>query len=148
MSMFSMFDPTQLLSQIIGTKQLGAPAPAPTFGGSPGVAGLSNPSPTMQVAPQPNILGSILSQVPQGQAQQAQPTGDQIAPIPSKDFAPTPTPSLQKPGFGDTFFGSINDTIQDPAKLLIMGLLNGVGNTRYGTLGLLGKGLFDAFRSR
>jgi hypothetical protein len=74
--------------------------------------------------------------------------GDALKPIISQDEIGKIFEPYNKPSFLDDFFGSMDKNLQSPARLLGVGLLNQMGRGGLGTAGLLGMGLYDAFKSR
>jgi len=140
-----------LAPSIIGQKQLGQSAPSFMPGQTQGLFGNGLISQAQKILPTNvplNVLGSLINSSQtdsQASPQQAQ---EEVGPPISDKERQAAMESSKPPGFSDKFFGSIGGNINDPAKLLIMGLLNDIGPMRYGTLGLLGKGLFDATRNR
>lgn len=135
-----------------GGKQLGGMAhPFQPGGGMGGVAGGLFQDPISQMAAMTNPSGlNLLNSLSQPQA--AGTTATEVG-LPAEPPGPPISPSQREaalesskpPGFFDSFFGSIDQNLQSPAKLLGIGLLNQMGYP-LGTAGLLGKGLFDAIR--
>ena len=155
----------QLLGGIIGSKQLGAAAPAFQSGVSgfqPG--GLLGPeddeqnmlSQLMQTQSQaPTSLEELLALQPQGQQEipLAPPVND-TAGIPSLQGmaqqqgqavgSPGMTPPIAGGGFGEKvggFFGNLDQNLQSPSKVIGMGLLGQI-DPRLAVGGLLAGGLF------
>lgn len=144
-------------SSVIGSKQLGAPAPV--FGMGGGGGGLLG-GPSLGLDSGPDLL-SLLSQTanePQGGvtealAQQPAPQG-----VPPSNGNPLGiTQEFENPvdegllgqlgggsSFGDKvggFFGNIDQTFQSPSKMIGLGLLS-QQNPNLGIAGLLASGLF------
>ena len=124
----------QMLPGLLGGQQVAPPAPAY----QPGVQGGLNQL-TAMGQDNLNMIPGLL----QGRVNPVQDamTGIEGAPEPPAETAP----EAPQQGFGDAFFGSLDNTFSSPAKLIGVGLLNRQANG-LGTGLLLGKGLLDAFR--
>ena len=105
--------------QLIGGKQIGAPAPAPQLGGGPLLG--RNPLEVMQQQTPPDLLTPPSMAGMLGEAPPADTTSDE-----------------QVGGF-DKFFNNLDSTLNSPSKALGLGLLGRV-NPALGVGGLLMSG--------
>lgn len=119
-------------SQLIGGKQLGAPAPAPNFGG-----GLDFSKQLAELAQQNNFgHGGMIGGLPQ--AMQNLPESPKVN---DKKPSPVVEETPEQSGFGG-FLGNIDSTLSSPSKTLGIGLL-GRMHPNLALAGLLASGFMN-----
>lgn len=136
----------------VGQKAPGGMAPAPMFGPNAGVGGGMGGFGGFGggFGGKPNAeVGGLLQETnaeiaPSNEVGPPDLTADEMA---GDGYGPPEHLMGQKKpeGFFDAFEDSMNKSLNSPARLLGVGLLNQMSYP-LGTAGLLGKGLFDAFR--
>lgn len=126
-----------MMQGIIGTKQLGGIAPPMMPSAAPPRGLLSRSLGATDISG--NIQLPELSLPTQTDAPIEDATSG-ITKNPQKPGAPVETVNRQEPGFFGSFINTLDNNLQSPAKLGLLGLLNRQ-DPRLGAAGLVGMGL-------